>query len=431
MGERGNSFRERREHGVAMPFAVLRIQKLKTWGAIAGSGKHNRRERDTPNADASRTAQNTVLIGSPEKNSVDAVKEAVSSQRIRSNAVLGVEMLLSASPDYYRPDAPEKAGTYEPERLQAWTQTATQWLQERYGGRIISATLHLDEATPHIHALLVPLDDRGKLNCRALFGGSKHTLSLLQSDYAQAVADIGIERGIQNSRATHQKVSQFYALVQTKSEQKLPLAQRYAPPEMPSKIARMADGALTQYARQAATNGAKAQRETLEPIVAAVRSESALLKRENMNLKKANSLLAKKKTDMQKQLEQIRGLDLGSALSRIFKAKGPYGPKGHPNRYILPDKREVFVSDTKWKIPPAKRGKGAIDLVMALRGYGQNELTKAIGELAHSFGVEKVTGECIAQSLDRTTESVRDAAKAYALDKSPSLSQGRSLSINR
>ena len=161
-----------------MPFAVLRIQKLKTWGAIAGSGKHNQRERDTPNADASRTAQNTMLIGSPDKSSVDAVKKAIGNQRIRSNAVLGVEMLLSASPDYFRPDAPEKAGTYEPERLQAWTQTATQWLQERYGSRVISATLHLDEVTPHIHALLVPLDDKGKLNCRALFGGSKHLVAL-------------------------------------------------------------------------------------------------------------------------------------------------------------------------------------------------------------------------------------------------------------
>jgi len=77
----------------------------------------------------------------------------------------------------------------------------------------------------------------------------------------------------------------------------------YDPPEMPNKIVRMADGALTQYARQAATSGAKAQRETLEPIVAAARSENALLKRENMNLKMANSRLAKEKTDMQKQLE--------------------------------------------------------------------------------------------------------------------------------
>lgn len=38
------------------------------------------------------------------------------------------------------------------------------WLNEKYGNRIVSAILHVDEATPHIHALLVPLDDKGKLN---------------------------------------------------------------------------------------------------------------------------------------------------------------------------------------------------------------------------------------------------------------------------
>lgn len=175
-----------------MPFAVLRIQKLKTWGAIAASGHHNSRERDTPNADADRTTLNRQLVGSEGKNTVDAIKEVIGNQRIRKNAVLGVEMLLSASPEYFRPSSPEKAGAYDPARLQAWTQATTAWMQERYGSRIITATLHLDEATPHIHVLLVPLDDKGKLNCRCLFGGTRHTLSALQTDYAGAVASIGI-----------------------------------------------------------------------------------------------------------------------------------------------------------------------------------------------------------------------------------------------
>ena len=415
-----------------MPFAVLRIQKLKTWGAIGGSGKHNSRERDTPNADEQRTGQNRVLIGTFEKSSIDAIKEAIGTQRIRSNAVLGVEMLLSASPAYFRPSTPEKAGTYDPDRLQAWAQATTTWLQEKYGSRIVSATLHLDEATPHIHSLLVPLDDRGKLNCRALFGGSKHTLSVLQTDYAQAVAPIGIERGIENSRAEHQKVSQYYTLTQAKAPQELPLPRTFDSPEMPNKVMRMSDERLALYARQAATSGAKAQRETLEPVVAAAHNENTVLKRENLNLKKANSRLTKEKTDMQKQLDQVRGLEIGRVLQTLFKAKGPYGPgEGHPNRYILPDTREVFVSDTSWKIPPAKRGKGAIDLVMALRGYGQQDLTKAIGELAHAFGVEKVTGECMAQSLDRTAQNVRMAAKEFTPEKSIDRGQGRSLGISR
>ncbi len=58
-----------------------------------------------------------------------------------------------------------------------------QWLDDQYGDRIVRAELHLDEATPHIHAYLVPLDERGKLNCRGLFGG-RAKLSKFQDSYA-------------------------------------------------------------------------------------------------------------------------------------------------------------------------------------------------------------------------------------------------------
>lgn len=415
-----------------MPFAVLRIQKLKTWGAVAASGKHNSRERDTPNADEQKTAQNQQIAGTPGKNTVDAIKEAIGSQRIRKNAVLGVEMLFSASPEYFRPSAPEKAGYYDPARLQAWTQATTAWLQERYGSRVVSATLHLDETTPHIHALLVPLDEKGKLNCRRLFGGSKHTLAALQTDYAEAVASIGIARGIANSRAEHQKVSQYYTLTQAETVQPLPSPQHFDAPQMPNKVMRMSDDKLALYARQAATSGARAQREAAASVINAVHNENLLLKRKNVQLKKANSHLSKEKTQMQKQLEQVRGLEIGRVLQTLFKAKGPYGPgEGQPRRFILPDTREVFVSDTSWKIPPAKRGKGAIDLVMALRGYGQADLTKAVGELAHAFGVEKVTAECVAQNLERTAHSVQRAAKDFTPEITIERGQGRSLSISR
>lgn len=107
-----------------------------------------------------------------------------------------------------------------------------------------------DLDTPHIHVLLVPLDGRGKLNCRALFGGSKHTLSALQTDYAQAVASIGIERGIENSRAEHQKVSQYYTLTQPRAAPELPLPRTFNSPEMPNKVMRMSDERLALYARQ-------------------------------------------------------------------------------------------------------------------------------------------------------------------------------------
>lgn len=76
---------------------------------------------------------------------------------------------------------------------------------------------------PHIHAYLVPLDEKGKLNCRALFGG-REKLSKFQDSYALAMAPLGLERGIKGSRATHTSVKEYYAAVTTEPDLTLDIA---------------------------------------------------------------------------------------------------------------------------------------------------------------------------------------------------------------
>lgn len=58
-------------------YAVLCIQKLKSWCDIAGSGTHNYREREIPNADTERTPDNSTFAGDPEQDSVVAIKAAI------------------------------------------------------------------------------------------------------------------------------------------------------------------------------------------------------------------------------------------------------------------------------------------------------------------------------------------------------------------
>jgi 5S rRNA maturation endonuclease (ribonuclease M5) len=60
---------------------------------------------------------------------------------------------------------------------------------------------------------MVPLDEKGKLNCRALLGGSRYRLSELQDDFALAMKPLGLERGIKGSRAKHTEVRKYYAAV--------------------------------------------------------------------------------------------------------------------------------------------------------------------------------------------------------------------------
>ena len=77
---------------------------------------------------------------------------------------------MTASPEYFRPDRPEEYGAYQADRLASWQQATIAWLTQEYGNRIVRAELHNDEATPHIHAYLVPTDAAGQLNCKKMFG---------------------------------------------------------------------------------------------------------------------------------------------------------------------------------------------------------------------------------------------------------------------
>jgi 5S rRNA maturation endonuclease (ribonuclease M5) len=196
-----------------MPHAIARIAKLKS-GNVGASGQHTRRAHQTPNANPE--ISNIRFIGQPDSMNLPSletiVRERIGDQTIRKNAVLCVEMLLTASPEYFRPDEPSKAGYYEPERLADFQQAVHNWLDKEYGDRLVRAELHLDESTPHVHAYFVPLDERGKLNCRGIFGG-REKLSQFQDSYAEAMSHLGLERGIKGSRAKHTKIQHYYAAV--------------------------------------------------------------------------------------------------------------------------------------------------------------------------------------------------------------------------
>jgi 5S rRNA maturation endonuclease (ribonuclease M5) len=205
-----------------MAYCICRISKLKNGGSIAASEHHTLRKRETPNADLKK--ENERFIGNePIQSPVTLEQEVfarIGEQKIRKNAVLCVEMLLTASPEYFRPDDQGRAGKWEVEQLEQWKRLNRDWLTEQYGDRIVRAELHLDEATPHIHAYLVPLDDQGKLNCKSHFGG-RLKLHQFQDSYAKAMEPLGLDRGIKGSRAKHTEVKEYYAAVTKQPDETL------------------------------------------------------------------------------------------------------------------------------------------------------------------------------------------------------------------
>lgn len=190
-----------------MSYAIIRTGKIKSGGAIASMGKHQEREQKTPNADPEKTTGNILLIGEEKESYMDAWKRAVEGKKIRANAVLGIEVILTYSPE---------AKLDEKGKLSGWAYDNIQYLKEQFGEKnILKARLHVDETTPHIHAFVVPIDEKGKLNCRHFLGGADK-LHRLQDSYAAAMRPYGLERGMEHSKAEHTEIKEFYGIIKQK-----------------------------------------------------------------------------------------------------------------------------------------------------------------------------------------------------------------------
>lgn len=201
-----------------MAYVILRTKKLKTFGAISGSAKHTFREIKTANADPNRAHQNKHVMA----KSADAVLARYRErmpEKVRKNAVLGVELLVTASPEAFaRPDF---------DKLKFFNDSKN-WIAERFGKEnLISAHIHEDEKTPHMVAYVIPRTknaDTGayKLNCREFLGG-RAKMRGMQTDFAAQVgAEHGLKRGVQGSKAKHQTIKQFYAKLNEAATKKVP-----------------------------------------------------------------------------------------------------------------------------------------------------------------------------------------------------------------
>ncbi|MGP9519933.1 plasmid recombination protein, partial [Psychrobacter sp. AOP7-C1-14] len=74
---------------------------------------------------------------------------------------------------------------------------------------IASMSIHRDISTPHLVAYVVPIDQRGKLNCKDFLGG-RAKLNKMQTDFANTVADLGLTRGKEGSKAKHTSIKEYY-----------------------------------------------------------------------------------------------------------------------------------------------------------------------------------------------------------------------------
>lgn len=186
-------------------FAIMRCKKLATMGNLAASLQHAYRERETPNADPQKTPSNEHWIAQNTNEAIGKVRALLPEKR-RKDAVLAVEYVMTASPEWW--------STASEDDQAKFFDLAHKWLSDKYGSdRIVTASIHRDETTPHMTAFVVPLTQDGRLSAKE-FIGNKAQMTKDQTTFAAAVAGLGLVRGIEGSRATHQRVKAHYAAIQ-------------------------------------------------------------------------------------------------------------------------------------------------------------------------------------------------------------------------
>ena len=190
-----------------MNYAIVSITKLKTLSAIKKLNSHNKREYDMPHVDVNRTIFNKYRV--PEGSGIlDEWKrrimtvEADKSQKSynRKDAVKGIEYLMTASdPSQFN--------------LNDWYEENYKWLCERHGEEnVLSFDLHMDETTPHIHAIVIPIDKRGKL-CAKSFIDGPYQLRRLLDEYSERMSMFGLCRCEKYSKAKKITLKSFYGAI--------------------------------------------------------------------------------------------------------------------------------------------------------------------------------------------------------------------------
>lgn len=149
-----------------MPYAILRFQKRKA-GGVAACERHNERKKEAyksnPDIDMERSKNNYHLIAPPKYTYKKEINRMVAEAgcRTRKDSVMMVETLITASPEFMN--------QLPPEEQKAYFQTALDFISERVGKQnILSAVVHMDERTPHMHLCFVPITPDNKLSAKAM-----------------------------------------------------------------------------------------------------------------------------------------------------------------------------------------------------------------------------------------------------------------------
>ena len=160
-------------------YAILRFAKYKG-PEIGRIEAHDERTKEkyasNPDVDTSRSRLNFHLVKPKRSYRAEAEKQiAEAGCRARKDSVRVVETLITASPEFF---ANKKA-----KEVKEFFAYALEFIQKKQSSEtIISAVVHMDEKTPHMHLCFVPLTADGRLSAKDIIGNKKK-LTQWQDDF--------------------------------------------------------------------------------------------------------------------------------------------------------------------------------------------------------------------------------------------------------
>jgi len=360
-------------------YAIMRTEKHHTMGEIAALGKHNERTRDTPNADPERLGENVRLVGSGDwVADAQARLAEATNPHFRPDAIRGVEVFMGVSPEF--------KNTATEADWRAWVERSMGWLTDTFRDprNVVAAVWHRDELTPHIQALVVPLrEDNGCLSYEHYLGGSKYRLSELQTAYAEAVRDLGLERGVQGSQATHQDVQRWYAKV-TEPTPAPEIVKRDIEIERPSRLTLDPERwAMEQREKVVeriapALDAALVKAQHYEAQAAQAEANVAVLQQRVREVERERDTLQR---DYKALVAQARQLDLRDTIQTLGGAQDRYDT----HKWRVNDEHISINGERFYNHDRQSGGGGSIDLVMHVTGY---TFRQAVAYLNHEAGPE-------------------------------------------
>ena len=212
-----------------MGYISIQINKAKG-SADTGASDHIERKTTPKNADPTRTHLNRELVEFPDgvADRTEAISHRIRTAGIRRkitpDQVRAIRIVLSGTHE-------DMARVQDEGRLNEWCGDNLQWLHRTFGKEnTVSAVLHMDEHTPHIHATVVPIVTGERRKARKKQAEGKRTyrkkanavrlcaddlltrekLVAYHDSYAAAMAKYGLQRGVRGSEARYTTTAQYY-----------------------------------------------------------------------------------------------------------------------------------------------------------------------------------------------------------------------------